>query len=137
MIFPPPEGWSYILIKVTRYHWTAPKGSGQVESWLSTFAGLFLSGLTDLGESPAFDLWSGKTTAVTVSGCRDTTLRRIPRPLGGRLLDHFGLKIVLDGTMKVGEGAAKKMRAQETACSSTLLSRFIWNMPGGMVLPRR
>jgi AraC-like DNA-binding protein len=96
------------LIKVNKYHWIAPDGSDQVENWLSVFAGLFLPGSTDLGESPAFDLWSGKTTAVTVSSCRDAMLRRIPRPLGGRLLDHFGLKIVLDGTMKVGEGAGQK-----------------------------
>lgn len=93
--------------KVKKYHWNNSEDHHRVEGWLSTFAGLFSPGLTDLGESPTFDLWSGETTAVTVSACRDTTLRRVPRPLEGRLLDHFGLKIVLDGTMKVGEGAGQ------------------------------
>ena len=93
---------------VKKYQWPLSEDPDRVESWLSTFGGLFLSGLTDLGGSPAFDLWSGETTAVTVSACRNTTLRRIPRPLEGRLLDHFGLQLVLDGTVRVGEGAGQK-----------------------------
>lgn len=93
---------------VSKYHWVAPEGPGAAESWLASFTGLFLCGKTDLGGSPAFDLWSGQSTAVTILACRETTLRRIPGPVDGRLLDHFGLKIVLDGTVKVGGGSGQK-----------------------------
>src|SRR5262245_32930683 len=95
---------------VKPYHWAGFTAAEAVTDWLSAFVGIFSSaGPVALGESPSFGIWSGETTFASSSGCQSATFLRIPRPVNGRLLDNFGLRFVLSGRMKVGEGPAEKV----------------------------
>src|SRR6516164_6895757 len=82
----------------------------QFADWFSAFGGVFsFMGPICSAEAPAFNIWSGTTTIVSVSCCQNATLLRMPRVMGGKLLDHFGLRFVLSGQMKVGEGSGQEV----------------------------
>jgi AraC-like DNA-binding protein len=84
---------------------TASRPDDRAAAWLSANEGVFtLAGPILPGPAPDYRIWPGSATLVSASSCQEAMLARLPRPIEGRLLDHLGLRLILSGMMRVGEG---------------------------------
>src|SRR5215472_1758283 len=92
------------------YHWVDGSHDDRIADWLSTQDGAFaVDGPTTLGNRPGCAIWSGAATVVSTSCCRSAALARVPRPIGGKLLDQLGIRFILRGAMQVGQGSDQRL----------------------------